>query len=67
MRYPQQTSLNFKPADATPLEVKKWEQTDYFRKGDFDVMQLFVVVPALIQIAMFGLMLGIFWLNSKIF
>lgn len=67
MKIPQQTKLLFKPADATPEQVKEWEQTDYFRKGDFDVMQLFVVVPALIQIGVFGLMLGIFWINSKLF
>lgn len=67
MKIPQQRELLFKPADATPEQVKEWEQTDYFRKGDFDVMQLFVVIPALIQIGMFGLMLGIFWLNSVIF
>lgn len=68
MRYPQQNELPLnRVADATPQQVKEWEETDYFRKGDFDVMQLFVVVPALIQIGMFGLMLGIFWLNSILF
>lgn len=68
MKYPQQRELLLnKPADATPNEVKQWEQTDYFRKGDFDVMQMFVVIPALIQIGAFGFMLLVFWLNSKLF
>ena len=68
MKYPTQNELPLnRLADATPEEVKQWEQTDYFRRGDFDVMQLFVVIPALIQIGMFGLMLGIFWINHQIF
>lgn len=56
-----------KPRNATPEEVKQWEQTDYFRKGDFSAMKLFVVIPAVVQIVMFGLMLGVFVLNDYIF
>jgi hypothetical protein len=53
--------------DATPEEVREWREKDYFSKGDFDVMKLFVLVPSLIQVFMIGLMLGIFLLNDNLF
>ena len=53
--------------EATPKQVAEWEQTDFFRSGNFDVMQLLVVVPAVIQIVVFGMMLAVFWLNSLVF
>lgn len=53
--------------EATPQQVAEWEQTDFFRKGDFDVMQLFVVIPALVQFLTVLMMFGVFWLNSKLF
>lgn len=53
-----------KPRDATPEEVKEWEQTDFFRKGEFDVLKLFVVIPTVIQVVMFGFMLGVFYINN---
>lgn len=56
-----------KPRDATPEEVKEWENTDYFRKGDFDPLFLFVVVPTIIQVSVVGLMFGIFALNQYLF
>ena len=34
--------------DATPEEQAEWFETDYFMKGDFSAMQLFVVIPAVI-------------------
>jgi len=53
--------------EATPEQVAEWEQTDFFRKGDFNVMQMFVVIPAVIQFVTVCMMFGVFWLNSKIF
>jgi len=53
-----------KPKDATPEEVAEWRGTDFFSKGDFDVMKLFVVIPAVIQVVMFGFMLGVFYINN---
>ena len=68
MRYPIQKELLLnKPADATPQEVKHWEQTDYFRKGDFDPIKLFVIVPTLIQVSAVGFMFLIFYINSLLF
>ena len=53
-----------KPRDASPEEVKEWERTDFFRSGKPDPLIYFVVIPTLIQLTMFGGMLGIFWLLS---
>ena len=53
--------------EATPEQVAEWEQTDFFRSGNFDVMQLLVVIPAIIQISTVGMMFAVFWLNSKLF
>lgn len=54
-----------KVPDATPEQVKQWEQDDYFRRGDFDVMKLFVVIPTIIQLGAFGFMLLIFYINDQ--
>jgi len=54
--------------EATPQEVHDWQNGgDFFMTGKFDVMKLFVVVPAVIQILVFGMMLAVFYLNSLIF
>ena len=53
--------------EATPEQVAEWEQTDFFRSGNFDVMQLLVIIPAIIQISTVGMMFAVFWLNSKLF
>ena len=53
--------------DATPEEQAEWFKTDYFMKGDFSAMQLFVVIPAVIQVIVFSMMLAVFWFNSMIF
>ncbi len=53
--------------EATPDEQAEWFETDYFMKGDFDVMKLFVVIPAVIQIVVFGMMLAVMGLNQLLF
>ena len=53
--------------DATPEEQAEWFKTDFFMKGDFDVLQMFVVIPAVIQIIVFGLMLAVMYLNTFFF
>jgi len=57
-------SVGNKPKDATPEEVVEWRETDFFSKGDFDVMKLFVVIPAVVQVVMFSFMLGVFYINN---
>ena len=53
--------------DATPEEQAEWFKTDFFMKGDFDVMKLFVVVPAIIQVMCLGMMGAVMLFNSYIF
>mgnify|MGYP000047106763 FL=1 len=53
--------------DATPEEQAEWFKTDFFMKGDFDVLQMFVVIPAVIQVVVFGLMLAVMYLNTFFF
>ena len=68
MSYQHQLPLALnKNRDATPEEVQKWHEDDFFMKGDFDAMKLFVVVPAVIQIVVFGMMLVMFYVNSIVF
>ena len=69
MRYPQQNELQLnKTVDTTPEEVHAWQNGgDFFMTGKFDVMKLFVVIPALIQVGVFGLMLLVFLFNQQVF
>ena len=53
--------------NATPEEQQEWFEEDFFMKGDFDVMKLFVVIPAVIQIIVFGMMLAVMYLNTFLF
>jgi len=53
--------------EATPAELKAWAESDYFMKGNFDPMTLFVVIPAIVQIAVFGGMLLSFYIIGKLF
>ena len=53
--------------NATPEEVDEWNNTDFFMKGDFDVMKMFVVIPAVIQIVVFGMMLAVMLMNHVIY
>lgn len=57
-----------KPRDATPEEVEQWQNGgDYFMTGNFDPMKMFVVVPAIIQALVFGMMLAVMLYNSLLF
>jgi hypothetical protein len=68
LRYENQLELPLnKTRDATPQEVQEWREDDFFSKGDFDPLLLFVVIPTVIQLVMVGLMLGIFVLNEHVF
>ena len=53
--------------NATPEEQQEWFETDFFMKGDFDVMMLFVVVPAVIQVMCLGMMGLVMLFNSYLF
>lgn len=66
MKDQQELHLN-KPRDATPKEIAEWAENDFFMKGDFDVMKLFVAVPAVIQFLCLTMMFAVMALNSVYF
>ncbi len=61
-RIPQQTELQLNQVrDATPEEVREWQNGgDFFMTAKFDAMKAFVVIPAIIQLIVFGGMLMAF-------
>tara|TARA_B100000900_G_scaffold413641_1_gene438128 strand:+ start:2752 stop:3027 length:276 start_codon:yes stop_codon:yes gene_type:complete len=65
-RYPEQLSLHLhNTVDATPEEWKEWRETDFFSKGNFDPLLLFVVIPTIIQVSAFFFMLAVFVINGS--
>ena len=67
--YEQQLELQLnKTRDATPEEVKEWQNGgDFFMTGNFDVMKMFVVFPTIVQLVMIGFMFSIFIFNDGYF
>jgi len=53
--------------DATPEEHAEWFETDFFMKGEFSAMQLFVVIPAIVQFVVLGTMLVSFAIIDVLF
>lgn len=53
--------------EATPEEVEAWRKDDYWNRGDYDPMVMFVVIPAIIQILALGFMAGIMFINQVTF
>ena len=67
-KIPQQLELPLnRIREATPLEYLKWREEDYWNKMDFDPLVMFVVIPTIIQLSAVGMMLLVFWINSKLF
>jgi hypothetical protein len=48
--------MNKIPRDATDEEIKEWMENDYFIAMKFDPMQLFVMIPTLIQVGVMAMM-----------
>ena len=66
--YEQQLELQLNNVrEATPEEVRQWEQEDFFRAGNFDAMKLFVVFPTIIQLLALAFMFSVFLFNDSIF
>ena len=64
-QYPTQLEIPFqKTKDATPKEVDEWMNTDFFMEGKFSAMQMFVVIPAIVQFVVFSTMLVSFALTQ---
>ena len=53
--------------EATPAELKAWAETDYFMAAKFDPLTIFVIIPSIIQFAVFGGMLLSFYIIGKLF
>lgn len=53
--------------EATPEEVEAWRKEDYWNRGDYDPMIMFVVIPAIIQILALGFMAGVMLFNQMAF
>tara|TARA_Y100000004_G_scaffold41672_1_gene45407 strand:- start:8586 stop:8789 length:204 start_codon:yes stop_codon:yes gene_type:complete len=63
MKNPQQLQFNFKPRDATPEEVQKWQEEELEPLGRIQIP--FVAFMAFVQVFVFGSMLATFWLIDK--
>ena len=63
----RQPGMIWAPKPCTPEEQAEWFEKDFFMKGDFDVMKMFVVVPAVIQVVVFGMMLAVMLFNQYLF
>ena len=59
--------MKYEVRDATPEEAKAWRETDYWNKGDFDPLVMFVVIPTVVQVMCMGMMFAVMYLNSIIF
>ena len=66
MRIPQQTSLLLnKTRDASPEEFLQWQETELNWWADRQLN--IVALMSVVQVAVFGLMLLTFYVNTKIF
>ncbi len=63
---PEQPHKN-KYVEATPEDVQAWRQEDYWNRGDYDPMVMFVVIPAIIQIMAMAMMGAVMFLNTLLF
>lgn len=59
--------MKYQVRDATPEEAKAWREEDYWNRMDFDPLVMFVVIPTVVQLLVFGGMLAVMFLNQKIF
>jgi hypothetical protein len=67
-QYPTQLEIPFqKTKDATPKEVDEWMNTDFFMEGKFSAIQMFVVIPAIVQFVVFSTMLVSFTVINVLF
>tara|TARA_Y100001937_G_scaffold8111_1_gene10170 strand:+ start:3628 stop:3876 length:249 start_codon:yes stop_codon:yes gene_type:complete len=67
-RYPEQLSLHLHTTrDATPEEFEQWRKDDYWNRGEYDPLLMFVVIPTIVQISMLFLMFTVILLNDYLF
>ena len=59
--------MRYQVRDATPEEAKAGREEDYWNRMDFDPLVMFVVIPTVVQVLVFGLMLAVMGLNQLLF
>ena len=59
--------MKYEVRDATPEEAKAWREEDYWNRMDFDPLVMFVVIPTVVQVLVFGLMLAVMVFNQHLF
>jgi len=59
--------MKYEVRDATPEEAEVWREEDYWNRMDFDPLVMFVVIPTIVQLLVFGGMLAVMYLNQIIF
>ena len=59
--------MKYQVRDATPEEAKAWREEDYWNRMDFDPLVMFVVIPTVDQVLVFGLMLAVMAFNQHLF
>ena len=59
--------MKYEVRDATPEEAKAWREEDYWNRMDFDPLVMFVVIPTVVQVLVFGLMLAVMAFNQHLF
>ena len=59
--------MRYEVRDSTPEEFAEWRETDYWNKGDFDPLVMFVVIPTIVQVMCMGMMFAVMLFNSYIF
>ena len=66
MKIPQQQSLLLnKPNEASPEEFLHWQETELNWWADRQMN--IVAIMSVVQVVVFGLMLLVFYINSKVF
>jgi hypothetical protein len=53
--------------ECTPEEMAAWRQEDYWNRGDYDPLVMFVVIPTIVQVMCMGMMFTVMYINSIIF
>lgn len=59
--------MKYEVRDATPEEFEAWRKTDYWNRGDYDPLVMFVVIPSIIQLSCLAMMGGVMYIAGVFF
>ena len=51
----------------TPEEFEAWRKTDYWNRGDYNPLVMFVVIPSIIQLSCLAMMGGVMYIAGVFF